>query len=226
MVAKNKMKNAGPSHPRPTLREMPFAQLAAAVPELADARRKYASKSPEDRRAAAEWGYDSGMAHDLFSRALLAAGESADFDAGYESGVVALAIDPLFAPALLTVGPLEYQHKRRDAAMAMFLALTTLPSDEPDLDEIIDKAGDFLLDQDDNANAIRLYCAATETYPEVGEHWASLSYCLGKAGQMEKSVTTGCMTDFCIRRRAVLVERARTHHSDGTEGRFGSREYG
>jgi hypothetical protein len=49
------------------------------------------------------------MAHDLFSRSLLAAGGSADVDAGFDSGVMALAIDPLFAPALLTVGSLEYR---------------------------------------------------------------------------------------------------------------------
>ena len=74
--------------------------------------------------------------------------------------------------------------------MDQFMALTTLPPSEPDLAEIIDKAGCFLLDQNDNANATRLYRAATEAYPEVCEHWSSLSYCLGKAGRMEEAVAT------------------------------------
>ena len=182
------MKKASKS--RRTLREMPFEQLVAAVPELADARREYGEKSPKARRAAAEWAYDSGMAHHLFSRALLAAGGGADADPGFDSGVVALAIDPLFAPALLTVGSLEYQCKRPVAAMAMFLTLTTLPPGEPDLDEIIDKAGCFLLDQNDNSRATRLYRAATEAYPGVCEFWSGLSYCLGRAGQLDEAVST------------------------------------
>ena len=183
------MKRGAKSPQRPTLREMPFAELVAAVPELADAREEYAGKPSADRRAAAEWAYDAGMAHHLFSRALLASGGGADADPGFDSGVVALAMDPLYAPALLTVGSLEHQHKRRDAAMAMFLTLTTLPPGEPDLDEIIDKAGCFLLDQNDNSSATRLYRAATEAYPGVCEHWSSLSYCLGKAGQLDEAVS-------------------------------------
>jgi tetratricopeptide (TPR) repeat protein len=184
------MKKASKSPQRPTLRAMPFEQLVAAVPELADARREYAGKPSKECRAAAEWAYDSGMAQHLFSRALFAAGGGADVDPGFDSGVVALAIDPLFAPSLLTVGSLEYQYKRRDAAMAMFLTLTTLPPGESELDEIIDKAGCFLLDQNDNPSATRLYRAATEAYPGVCEHWSSLSYCLGKAGQLNEAVST------------------------------------
>jgi hypothetical protein len=37
--------------------------------------------------------------------------------------------------------------------MALFQKLTTLPADTEDLPEIIDKAGDFLIDQDDHVNA-------------------------------------------------------------------------
>lgn len=191
MLAKSRMNKTTQSPRGLMLRDMPFEQLVAVVPELAEARREYAGKTAEERRAAAEWAYDSGMAHHLFSRALLAARGGADADPGFDSGVVALAIDPLFAPALLTVGSLEYQHKRRDAAMAMFLTLTTLPPGEPpDLDEIIDKAGCFLLDQDDTPNATRLYRAATQAFPAVCEHWSSLSYCLGKAGQLDEAVAT------------------------------------
>ncbi len=187
----NRMKKASKSPQRPaSLREMPFEQLVAVVPELADARREYFGKPSEDRRAAAEWAYDSGMADDLFSRALLGAGEAAESDAGFDSGVVALAIDPLFAPALLTVGSLEYQYRRPEAAMELFVSLTTLPETEPDLAEIIDKAGCFLLDQNDTPNATRLYCAATDAYPGVCEHWSNLSYCLGKAGQLAEAVST------------------------------------
>jgi Flp pilus assembly protein TadD len=129
------------------------------------------------------------MAQHVFASALSATGDGAAVAPSFDAGVVALAIDPLFAQALLTVGSIEYQYNRRDAAMAMFLTLTTLPPGESDLDEIIDTAGSFLLDQSDNANATRLYRAATAAYPGVCEHWSSLSYCLGKAGQLDEAVS-------------------------------------
>jgi tetratricopeptide (TPR) repeat protein len=180
-----------PGKPRAlTLRDLPFTELVTRAPELANARLEFVGKSPKERRRAAEWAYDSGMAHDLFSRALRTAGGNTDDDPGFDFGVVALAIDPLFAPALLTVGSLEYQHKRHEAAMEVFLALTTLPQSEPDLTVIIDKAGSFLLDQDDAKNAARLYRAATQSYPAVGEHWSSLSYCFGKMGELRDAVDT------------------------------------
>ena len=99
MVAATKMKKPVTSHRSTTLRDVSFEKLIATVPELAEARREYASQSPEKRRAATSWAYDSGMANDLFSRALLSAGGDADFDSGFESGVEALAIAPLFDPA-------------------------------------------------------------------------------------------------------------------------------
>jgi len=184
----SRQKHHPTSVPRRRLRDMPFVQLVAAVPELADARREYSGKPSEKRRAAAEWAYDSSVAQDLFSRALLRAGRDADMDPGFDSGVVALAIDPRFAPALLTVGSLEYQHGRPVAAMELFMTLVTLPQTEPDLAEIIDKAGCFLLDQNDTPNATRLYRAATQSYPDVCEHWSNLSYCLGEAGELEAAV--------------------------------------
>ncbi len=121
------MKKVSKSPRRPALREMPFEQLVAAVPELANARREYSGKPSEDRRAAAKWAYDSGMASDLFSRVVLAAGGDADLENCFDSGVVALAIDPLFAPALLTSGSLEYQYKRCDRSLSRGLRVLVRP---------------------------------------------------------------------------------------------------
>ena len=68
------------------------------------------------------------------------------------------------------------------------LTLRDLPFVELIYTELIDKAGCFLLDQNDTPNAARLYRAATEAYPGVCEHWSSLSYCLGKRGEMADAV--------------------------------------
>ena len=89
---------------------------------------------------------------------------------------------------MLPVGSLEYQYGRADEAMNWFLKLTSLPAETEDLVEIIDRAGDFLIDQDDLVRAAQLYSAAACAYPEVALYHVGLGYCLGKAGQLEESV--------------------------------------
>jgi tetratricopeptide (TPR) repeat protein len=188
---------------RQTLRYSPFSELVTSDPNLSEARLEYTGKSPKKRRMAAQWEYDSGMAQELFSNALRRIGGE-EFTTGFESSVLSLAIDPLFAPALLTVGSLEHQYGRVDAAMELFMTLTTLPQTEPELVEIIDKAGCFLMDQEDCQNAKLLYRSATEAYPAVVEHWAGLSYCLGKLGELEAAVATA--------RKAVALEPTSALH--------------
>ncbi len=109
-----------------------------------------------------------------------------------------LAIDPEYAPAMLTVGSLEYRYGRVEEAMAHFLKLTTLPADTEVLPEIIDRAGDFLIDQDDHVHAGELYAAAVRAYPEVALYHIGLGHCVAKSGRMEESVAH--------HRRAVELE--------------------
>ncbi len=84
---------------------------------------------------------------------------------GENPGVAALAIGPEYAPALLTVGSLEYQLGRRGEALDLFMKLTRLSKDEEDLPEIIDKAGCFLIDNNDYESALELYSAAEKLDP-------------------------------------------------------------
>jgi tetratricopeptide (TPR) repeat protein len=109
-----------------------------------------------------------------------------------------LAIDPEYAPAMLAVGSLEYQYGRVDEAMTLFLKLTTLPADTEELPEIIDKAGDFLMDQDDHAHACQLYAAAVQAYPQVAVYHVGFGYCVAARGRMEESIAS--------HRRAVELE--------------------
>jgi len=67
-----------------------------------------------------------------------------------------------------------------------------------DIPEIIDKAGDFLIDQDDHVNAGQLYAAAVRAYPQVALYQVGLGYCAAEGGRMEESVTH--------HRRAVELE--------------------
>jgi len=168
--------------------ELPFSALVKEDRDLAALRREYASKPARERRMAADWEYHSEMAGEIFNNALARVGQEGLEKSFWPSGVVALAIDPLYAPGILTVGSIEYQFGRVEEAMRLFIMLTTLPKDEEDLVIIIDKAGDFLIDQDDYENALALYSAAEKAYPHETVYLNGSGYCLGKFGRYEDSV--------------------------------------
>jgi len=147
---------------------------------------------------AAQWEYDSSMASDLFSMAVLKSGAQTLPQPKWPPGFLALAIDPLFAPALLTVGSLEYQHGFVREAMELFLTLTKLPNNEEDLAEIIDKAGNFLLDHDDYKNALDLYLSAEKADPIQAPYYIGSGYCVYKLGNIVEAISKG--------RRAVELE--------------------
>lgn len=151
-------------------------------------RKEYSAKSPKERRRAAQWEYDSAMAEDLFLLSLPKSAKTIWKKQDWNPGVLALAIDPLFAPALLTVGSLEYQYDRTREAMDLFLTLTTLPPEEPDLPLIIDKAGDFLIDNKDYMNALTLFTAAEKSYPRIAIYYIGSGYCLSKLKRLEESI--------------------------------------
>ena len=165
-----------------------FSVLVKDDRDLAALRSEYASIPARERRMAADWEYHSQMASALFNDSMARAGKEGLGKSFWPSGVVALAIDPLYAPAILTVGSIEYQLGRVEEAMKLFITLSTLPKDEEDLSIIIDKAGDFLIDQDDCENAFALYSVAEKAYPHETVYLNGSGYCLGKLGRYEDSV--------------------------------------
>lgn len=166
---------------------MPFSKLLDVDRELARLRRRYERCSSEERRSAAGWQYDSACATDTLERAVgqqVLTGDALGAWAGY---VTALAIDPQYGPAILTVGAIEHQLGRVDEAMALLLQLPELAHDDS-LPKIIDKAGDFLIEQDDFENAQRLYQAAAERHPQVAMYHIGLGYCAGEDGRFDEAV--------------------------------------
>jgi tetratricopeptide (TPR) repeat protein len=166
----------------------PFSTLVKENSELAAIRRDYASRPARERRMAADWEYHSEMANEIFNASMAMAGKEGLGKSFWPSAVVALAIDPLYAHAILTVGSSEYQLGRKEEAMQLFMLLAELPKDEVDLVIIIDKAGDFLIDQDDYENALALYTAAEKAYPSETVYIGGAGYCLGKLGHYEEAV--------------------------------------
>ncbi len=165
-----------------------FSCLVANDDDLAFLRERYAPEAASERRLAADLEYNSAAASDLFQSALARAGQEGLEAEYWPAGVLALAIDPEYAPALLTVGSLEYQLGRRGEALDLFMKLTRLGKDEEDLPEIIDKAGCFLIDNNDYENALELYSAAEKSDPGQPVYCSSSGYCLGKLRRLEEAV--------------------------------------
>ena len=185
----------GAKNMRITFEEYSFRECVEKDEGLAALRAEYARKSPEQRRMGADWEYHSAIAGSMFNDALARAGQTGLGGQHWPEGVLALAIDPLFAPAILTVGSIEYQLGREDKALALFMTLTTLPADEPDLPVIIDKAGDFLLDEEDYERARQVYAAAENAFPDVAVYPVGLGYCLGKLGLYEDALAKARRAD-------------------------------
>ena len=154
-----------------------LAELSCPDGELSALRGEYAQKSAKKRRAAAEWTYDESIGTQLFGAAIAHLEGENPFAPEWPAGFVALAIDPKYAPALLTVGCHEYSSGLEADGMGLLLQLAGLPPGTPDWVEIIDEAGDFLVERNDAAGARRLYEAALRVQPEeqaliVGLGWA------------------------------------------------------
>ncbi len=175
----------GASDPPLSLVEKPAAVLLREHPTLVELRRRYATCSAEERRMAADLSYHQAAADFVFGEAV---GEPERFGPVGSGELAALAIDPSFAPAVLTVASIEYQCGRVEGAMALFLELPALADPPEDLVEIVDKAGDFLVDQGDLASAERLFRAAAEAYPDVTTYHVGVGYCAAKQGRKEEAV--------------------------------------
>lgn len=181
-----------------SFRELPFSELIKRDRRLAELRREYAQGTAEERRGAAEWAYDESIANHLFNRGLAMAGQESTVQEPWPEGITALAIDPRYAPAILTVGSMEYQLGRRDEATTLFRGLLDLPSDTPDLEVIIDKAGEYLLAEKDFERAAGLYAAASTVFPANTAFLVGLGYCLGKLKRLSESVA--------VHRRALALD--------------------
>jgi hypothetical protein len=89
---------------KPDFHTTPFAKLVELDKSLADTRRHYAALNPEERREAADYAYYASDATEIFNLAVAQTGAEPPFKETWPSGIEALAIDPTYAPALLTVG--------------------------------------------------------------------------------------------------------------------------
>ena len=165
-----------------------FAEFLSHDPELAALLTEYARKPARERRAVAEWAYDESIANSLFGAAVARLPGERLPAPQWPQEFAALAIDPEFAPALLTVGCHEYGCGRRVEGMRLLLQLTQLPPDTADWIEIIDKAGQYLMDANDAASTCRLYEAALKGRPDEQEFIIGIGWALCRAGKQNEAL--------------------------------------
>jgi tetratricopeptide (TPR) repeat protein len=167
-----------------------FAEHLARDPELSALRAEYAGESATKRRKAAGWAYDESIASSLFRAAIAHLPNAREnwpapaWPAGFE----ALAIDPEYAPALLTVGGYELACGRKAEGMELLLQLTRLSPKTEDWIEIIDEAGQALMDGGDAANTCKLYEAALEASPGEQAFITGLGWALCRAGKQQDAL--------------------------------------
>jgi Flp pilus assembly protein TadD len=110
----------------------------------------------------------------------------------------ALAALPTYAPAILSLGSVAYQRRQRAKGRRLFLSLLELPDDTPDLCEIIDEAGTFLIQTHEYADGLELYRRATARFPRVALLHTGIGCCAGHQGLREEAVAasrTACEID-------------------------------
>ena len=100
----------------------------------------------------------------------------------------ALQVLPTYAPAILTLGSIDYQLGDEATGRCRFLSLLDLPDDDGDLAEVVDKAGDFLISLERYDDGLELYQRATARYPDAPALHQGVSCCAGHEGKHELAI--------------------------------------
>jgi tetratricopeptide (TPR) repeat protein len=100
----------------------------------------------------------------------------------------ALKVLPTYAPAILSMGSVEYQRGRRARGRRLFLSLLDLPDVTPDLCAIIDKAGDFLIQRGAYADGLELYRRAAARFPKMALFHQGVGCCAGHEGHHDEAI--------------------------------------
>lgn len=101
---------------------------------------------------------------------------------------LSLEVLPTYAPAMLALGSVEYQLRRRKKGHGLLLALLDLPESTPDLCEIIDEAGDFLIQAGEYAHGVELYRGAAARFPSVAVFRQGVGCCAGHLGLHDEAI--------------------------------------
>ncbi|MBN2496152.1 MAG: tetratricopeptide repeat protein [Deltaproteobacteria bacterium] len=91
-------------------------------------------------------------------------------------------IKPDYAPGLLALGSVEIQLGRKAEGLRLLMSLLDLPDDTEDLVEIVDQAGQFLIDFDDHETGLELYRLAAARFPGQAVFFQGVCCCASDVG--------------------------------------------
>ena len=116
-----------------------------------------------------------------------------DIEASIQLLEYALEIDPEYAPAIMTLGTVEYQRQQSDRGKELFHSLLSLPPSsadggESDLADIIEKAGDFLIQSGYYADGLELFRSAMDRFPNRATYYLGVSCCASHVGMLAESL--------------------------------------
>lgn len=100
----------------------------------------------------------------------------------------ALDLQPGYAPALFSLGTVEYQRGRRAEGRKLFQSLLSLPKNTSDLCDIIDEAGSFLIGLGAYKDGLELYRAGAARFPRVAVFHQGVGCCAGHQGLHDEAV--------------------------------------
>lgn len=100
----------------------------------------------------------------------------------------ALKYDPGYAPAIFSLGTVEYQRGNRAAGRRLFHSLLSCPADTTDLCDSLDHAGDFLIARRAYKDGLELYRAAALRFPHVAVFHQGVGCCAGHEGLHEEAI--------------------------------------
>jgi len=115
----------------------------------------------------------------------------------------ALELVPDYAPAIFSLGTVEYQVGKPVEGRRLFHSLLSYPVDTPDLVGLIDHAGDFLIGVEAYEEGLELYRAAALRFPEVAVFHQGVGCCASHQRLHEEAISAS--------RRALDLEPDNQH---------------
>jgi len=143
-----------------------------------------AGKADKHRRDSSLFAAEAAYADSIFRDAM------GDLEGSRTSLERAIEIKPDYAPAILSMGSVHYQLGKRDQGQRLFVSLLSLPESTPDLCEILDKAGSFLIQFHEYEDGLFLYQAAVDRFPNVAILHQGIGCCAGHQGLYAEAVAS------------------------------------
>ena len=111
-----------------------------------------------------------------------------DMNAAVEALERSVELDGTYSPAILSLGSVHYQRGDRAEGQRLFLSLLSVPDEAGELEEIVDRAGDFLIEMGAYEDGLELYRAAVQRFPTSAVLHQGLGCCAGHQGLYDEAV--------------------------------------